>query len=829
MILSRFLLASALTVLVMASEATATDTGTVRFDVCYADPDAYFLNLIPGACDGDPVLATEIETYMSEVVQELAAQGFRMPTFSDPVGMAAGLAYRVYVYDADDARRQAAYNNPCGGATPYIYLDLARSGEGALFDGGKITHKGFIDIAHELFHATQASYGPFTETCKLGDWIIEGTAQAWGKDTALKLRGVPRDAKNRPTVKWDARGYDSALYVRSGADAYSTGSFWRFLGEEYAARTSGGRATMKPRPADYSYLHRLFEHPFSETPDETREYEWIDQGLRQAFGRGLGSLYPSFTSHFAGFVPGREPQHKSRRNAWLSHLFDTCPRLELSLQTPQIRTEYRMEPLSTRCVVIAASPLGPVDLSVQFYSDGDVALEDIVVGVGGDGRTARGAVVDLPGGLALSAATIPLNLSDDRVILIGNAASNAAETRAISLPVAFSISTHHANLQTPSDSAKPNTTPSRSDATDTASDPLKAAAMDRTRSGAVALSPSLLGGNSVSRSPDAPPCAQPFMFTACGPATTLSFSLRPSGIRDLDSVQGSGGMVSQITTNLSGLGALYADDPQYDENLRELLEKTDGSEISLRIPLIDYGFTGSFSNARIIVTMAGDTALEAVGPADVQPGPARRFPLSGSVTIDEYTPLLMRGRFAAQLVRMGERGTADDPTLPVERILEGRFVISQPWRNDRRVKRRTAAVSAMETIEEAFPGISVLPGAGLAVNPPPLGVGGSQASGASTSAGCNCSCNHADSVSPSCRSQCAPVFAACAPERPDAAPQTQAASETGSEDVDAMRGELIEVLRGVGAGEASIAGQLQIFDALPDNAKSLFLDSIRPK
>ena len=180
----------------------------------------------------------------------------------------------------------------------------------------KITREGFIDIAHEVFHA----------------------AQAWGKDTALKLRGVPRDDKNRPTVTWDARGYDSPLYIRSGSEGYATGSFWRFLGEEYAARRSGGRATMKPRPADYSYLHDLFEHPFSATPSETLEDAWIDQVLRQTFGRGLGSLYLSFTSHFAGVVPGRGPQHESRRNKWLSHLFDTCPRLELSLQNPKIQT-----------------------------------------------------------------------------------------------------------------------------------------------------------------------------------------------------------------------------------------------------------------------------------------------------------------------------------------------------------------------------------------------------------------------------------------------------------------------------------------------------------
>ena len=304
--------------------------------------------------------------------------------------------------------------------------------------------------------------------------------------------------------------------------------------------------------------------------------------------------------------------------------------------------------------------------------------------------------------------TIPRNLSDDRVILLGNAVSDAAETRAISLPVAFSISTHQANLRSPPDPGAPKAAPAPPEAPEAASDPLKTRAADRARYGAFALSPSLMGGNSVSRIPVEPACAQPFMCTACGPVTTLQFSLRPAGNMNLDAVSGSDGLACQITTNVSGL-----------------------------------------------------------------------------------------------------------------------FVISQPWRNDRRVKRRLAAGPAAEMIEEAFPGILVIPDVGLAANTLDSDAGASHAPRASASAACNCSCNHADSVPPSCRTQCAPVFAACAPEKPEAVAEFHATSVASSEDVDAMRAEVIGVLREVGAGEASIKAQLQMFDALPDNAKSLYLESIR--
>jgi hypothetical protein len=76
-------------------------------------------------------------------------------------------------------------------------------------------------------------------------------------------------------------------------------------------------------------------------------------------------------------------------------------------------------------------------------------------------------------------------------------------------------------------------------------------------------------------------------------------------------------------------------------------------------------------------------------PRDVIPGPGRGFPLSGRVTIEEFTPFVLRGRFSAAVVntsRVGE-DLGDDPVFEISDEIEGRFVIGSPFRNDSRAQR----------------------------------------------------------------------------------------------------------------------------------------------
>ncbi|MDP6952826.1 MAG: hypothetical protein QGF53_08705, partial [Alphaproteobacteria bacterium] len=94
--------------------------------------------------------------------------------------------------------------------------------------------------------------------------------------------------------------------------------------------------------------------------------------------------------------------------------------------------------------------------------------------------------------------------------------------------------------------------------------------------------------------------------------------------------------------------------------------------LQIVIPAIEYGFSGTADNAQI-------TLADADGP------------LSGHVTIEEYTPFMLRGSFSA------------------ERHIVGTFSVAAPWQGDP----RSVSLSASDTADdirqdlvERFPSLS---------------------------------------------------------------------------------------------------------------------------
>lgn len=112
------------------------------------------------------------------------------------------------------------------------------------FDGdGKLETKTYQDLAHELFHLVQQAYLLFRNNCDAGRWIIEGTAEFVGIETARRL--YPRRKPYTP-CQIGMRSYKSQLYTNDQnqpADEpcqqlnldYQAQSFWQFLGE-YSTR-----------------------------------------------------------------------------------------------------------------------------------------------------------------------------------------------------------------------------------------------------------------------------------------------------------------------------------------------------------------------------------------------------------------------------------------------------------------------------------------------------------------------------------------------------------------------------------------------------------------
>jgi hypothetical protein len=285
------------------------------------------------------------------------------------------------------------------------------------------------------------------------------------------------------------------------------------------------------------------------------------------------------------------------------------------------------------------------------------------------------------------------------------------------------------------------------------------------REDAAELTPYSPSGATATRDTRGSSCvaSAPFEFLACGPSTTIQLALMPGIYGTLDSTTTRGGRMAQIVDQLQAMGR--AAEPGTMQELARQEDAIDGSSITITIPLIDYGFEGSFSNAAIRMSRANRkehySHYQAIGPRDSVPGPGHKFPLSGKVTIEEYSPWVLRGSFSAAMVDLDQSDlTVDDPVLRVIHHLSGSFNVIGPWRGDDR-----AAVidpddldrTILEDIDSAF---------GIVGGTQNLGTG---ATGAASSSGggsgggmsCDCSCNVSDSAPMACQSQCAGTFQAC--------------------------------------------------------------------
>jgi hypothetical protein len=112
------------------------------------------------------------------------------------------------------------------------------------------------------------------------------------------------------------------------------------------------------------------------------------------------------------------------------------------------------------------------------------------------------------------------------------------------------------------------------------------------------------------------------------------------------------------------------------------LEALDGSKIRIELPRIEYGFTGVIDNASFFVRKAhgGDDNYLAYGPTASVGMRMFHRPPNGKVTIDEYQPGVLTGSFHADLIDEANPGPDEAPI--VARTIDGRFLVSSPWRGD---------------------------------------------------------------------------------------------------------------------------------------------------
>jgi hypothetical protein len=739
----------------------------------------------------------EVEGFLHEMAVELERLGFKPPVIEPILTNRHGeQVYRVYYYDygsgaASPARRRS---DVCGQLRPTVELNAAK-----FLENGGIPPKSYQDLAHELFHGVQASYPLFREHCQNGPggWISEGIAQAVGADLAAwSSRNVNHPNRGGQWVahRWGLRDYSTPLpqmksdSVSEKTLAYGASSFWRYLGE-YAA--SGGAAGTRAIRPDYRYLIDFFNSGMPGEATAVNGIGWLNEQMIAStrIGLSLDRIFPNFTTTFAAYInqrtspPGRTPEENLDRYLKAMFQSDQCPVIRLNDNHPDSRLPIEIRAFAAGCVRLSLAYSFPTDVLFSVTGGDKARLEALTLGAENGATVVQPIMVNTGSEwTATWILNVPVGM-ETPVFVITNMADVPEKTVDFSGTLEVAPTAQQNNLAfygplPPSAPAEGTRPAARTDSPSGQAEQGGSLITMETQAqrvgeqidtGLNSLNPNLAHANTMVRRPAETPCADAFQFTICGPHTSVNLEMAPgmygSGVQST----GRGGVFGQFASMLSGVAAAGPEQSMEEmQRLADLADSFDGSHVSITFPLIDYGFTGTFNNAYLSVSRRGDGVYQALGPQDAQPGPGVQFPLSGRVTIESYTPMILRGSYSANLVDMERVNlTGDDPTLPIHETIEGRFQIIGAWRGDERIGVTAAEEpvdSVLKDVQEMMPGIDpqylkdIL--AAQDTDLPDIGGPGGSAGGYIGPA-CDCSCNRAPDAEPPCDEVCAGTFAAC--------------------------------------------------------------------
>lgn len=746
----------------------------------------------------------EVERAFNEAAAWYSKQGFPEPLLEPVVGTEKGPAYRIYVCSEELMASKAFYNlaewikdkaglegdiphwasceywgaygGACArskGARPTFYLNA----DGPAFEKGRLTVRGRQTVAHELFHAIQGNtvMGRSPQPCKQNDWILEGMADAISMDMLPKLWS----AYPEPTDDdWILKDFGVRPYYETLAldpSGYPVSSFWRFLADQ-----NGGY--------DFLITGRdktpgVFDFEIHEAGKWQSEVSWLDAGLYAKFNMRLNELLGLFMNDFSMRVPPLSWKSGSAEKdwpKWVKGVLGDCEEIALSDRKPSQVFARNIAPVAGDCAWLTVNVAqATAQVSLQAETDDLAVFKDIWVGL------AEGNAVLSDAMIAGTSPTDPgksigiwhnftVRSGFPTLLTFTNAADDPehSKQRLVFFDISMPSSTNSLRGNAPAGPGKaapPAQKPSYNKHTQTL--PKKMAATSRMiseqkRLDKEALSPHAALSTSVALRPEVPPCREAFEYTPCGPYTSIKMELLPGTYLNLALSAGTGGMTSQVFSSLMGQAMSNPFDAgDAMAELAEKLESIDASSVSIMMPFIDYGFTGSIDNAMISTTVGG-RHMQSVGPLDG----TYQSPLIGSVSIEEYTPMRIRGSYTAPLAWFDPAPAPDQP--PVYRrgpTLTGSFNQVAPWLEDSRVA-RIQLQSQREMADDVGKALGV-PAAtmrslrdqgaipdGASPGAPSSGGGGS---GGAVSSGCQCDCANKGKVDELCEFYCEEQFAAC--------------------------------------------------------------------
>ena len=706
-----------------ASRAQSSGWPTKEFLIVQSDPYSMLPDSLQShhqLTDDEQTALTDMEVFLTEVAERYEHMGFRAPELERVEGVSGGEAYKVHFFDYDDHDTSSFRVRRKSGSTTEMQIDASRSFQ----KDGVPLDRTYEHLAHELFHLVQRAYQPSANVIQ-NDWIIEGQAQAMGMHMLQKVLRKDPYAGSQDGYRLGARPYYTPLQdiaaTRVPKADYLTASFWRYVGEVFAASKKNGRAGVEPIEPDYRYLVDMFQHPYPASASLDADLLWADQGLRNVLGYGLDRVYANFVSTFAAYVPARltkEPEHGADNAEinWRNFVFGGCGRsADLTATSISADIELVVDANAASCFTVNVWGEGQAGLSLQIHSGDADALAALRIGTLGGVKVGSPVLVaPLPGGGYLGHWRFSVEAGEPAVFIISNVAANPTKTRKVLLSLNASSDFWESDMTQPRQVASAR----GGSAASPAAMPL---ARDRTREQAAkefaegldTLSNRSSNSVGVSHNYEVRGCVgQAFAESGCGPTTSIHLTLMPGAFADGFQTTGTGGGLAQVMSQFIAM----ADNGAFatDRGLRDAFGEAadmEGSYVHIRIPAIDYGFTGTFTEAIIGVNGGkGRGEFEARGPADLVPGRGRLFPHTGTVTIEEFTPSVLRGSFSGQLTDLSSvdfTAFGDDQALPVQRQIQGRFAITAPWEGDKRVTVYSVLGggdgNAMADLYEVFP------------------------------------------------------------------------------------------------------------------------------
>lgn len=693
---------------------------------------------------------------------------------------------------ANTDQNAGAYRRDCpqnaGGRTRIIYINK----DSAIGDDGRLTELGYQTLAHELVHAMvpNTALGQSDPDCKLNQWISEGLADAIGWDVAEELwrhRYSPSQHDSDITKRWGYRPYVERL-PNSGSvpipgmpanvtlkAGYATSSFWRFIADAHPRKWNVLVAAGRDGPPG------LLDLPLEGTGWRS-EVNWIDKGLRGKFNYGLNAMYAAFVGHFSYSVPpfGRyrekPPESQEVMDHWTKLLFEPCASVDLSTASQQ-SVRLQIKGLAARCIWVEPTGVaGALQVTFQAGSDDLSLLDDIWISRPGTTLQVRasqtGQLPDGPTRYIASWKDFPQDGNERTLYVISNLASqpDRSKPREITLAVSRPSNTNNARGSLPARRAaavprKPEFK-KRAETLSKQRSATQKMINQQMNLDKETLTADVSSATVISRHTNNGNCPEPFKYDVCGPYLSITLSLMPGTYIIPGSATAQGGAAAQVFGGLQAMSQTSMfDTTERVQELTARLDSIDAHHVNIAIPLIDYGETGSFSNARIDVGMSGERQWSAIGPMDQH----YRSPLTGRVTIEEYTPYVIRGSFVAPLAEfLPGAGPNDPPIFTPRQTISGTFTSVAPWLADERV---TMINDTREEITDDVVntlGISpemvyrlkqdgTIPGGDDA----PVPGAGSSSGGGLLSNECTCECDTMETADELCELLCEQEFAAC--------------------------------------------------------------------